>query len=91
MAQLEAIRHEMRTGLSILNPGPMTRQVMDSAAPGLLNPVEIKETGDCAVARDTAHLFSDFFHIAIAATNQSHLHCFALFTLMQANVCHCLN
>ncbi len=49
MAQLEAIRHEMRTGLSILNPGPMTRQVMDSAAPGLLNPVEIKETGDCAV------------------------------------------
>jgi Sec-independent protein translocase protein TatA len=50
MAQLEAIRHEMRTGLSILNPGPMTRQVMDSAAPGLLNPVEIKETGDCAVA-----------------------------------------
>jgi hypothetical protein len=44
MAQLEAIRHEMRTGLSILNPGPMTRQVMDSAAPGLLNPVEIKET-----------------------------------------------
>ncbi|CAK9213629.1 unnamed protein product [Sphagnum troendelagicum] len=48
MAQLEAIRHEMRTGLSILNPGPMTRQVMDSAAPGLLNPVEIKETGDCA-------------------------------------------
>ncbi|CAM6019387.1 unnamed protein product [Sphagnum balticum] len=48
MAQLEAIRHEMRTGLSILNPGPMTRQVMDSAAPGLLKPVEIKETGDCA-------------------------------------------
>jgi hypothetical protein len=44
MAQLEAIRHEMRTGLSILTPGPMTRQVMDSAAPGLLNPVEIKET-----------------------------------------------
>ncbi len=65
MAQLEAIRHEMRTGLSILNPGPMTRQVMDSAAPGLLNPVEIKETGDCAVVWDTAHLFSVFFTLQL--------------------------
>lgn len=31
MAQLEAIRHEMRTGISIMSPGPMTSRVLDSA------------------------------------------------------------
>lgn len=35
MAQLEAIRHEMRTGISIMNPGPMTSHVLENAVPGL--------------------------------------------------------
>jgi hypothetical protein len=42
MAQLEAIFHEVQTGFSILNLGPMTHWVMNSA--------EMKETGDCAIA-----------------------------------------
>ncbi len=50
MAQLEGIFHEMQTGFSILSLGPMTHLVMNSAAPGLLTPVEMKETGDCAIA-----------------------------------------
>lgn len=29
MAQLEAIRHEVRS-LSIMNPGPLTRRLMDN-------------------------------------------------------------
>jgi hypothetical protein len=32
------------TGFSILSLGPMTHWVMNSAAPGLLTPVEMKET-----------------------------------------------
>jgi hypothetical protein len=44
MAQLEAIFHEVQTGFSILNLGPMTHWVMNSAAPGLLTPGEMKET-----------------------------------------------
>lgn len=35
MAQLEAIRHEMRTGISIMNPGPLTSHVLENAVPGL--------------------------------------------------------
>jgi hypothetical protein len=50
MAQLEAIFHEMQTGFSILSLGPMTHWMMNSAAPGLLIPVVMKETGDCAIA-----------------------------------------
>jgi hypothetical protein len=39
------------TGFSILSLGPMTHWVMNSAAPGLLTtPVEMKETGECAIA-----------------------------------------
>lgn len=30
MAQLEAIRHEMRS-ISFMNPGPMTRNLLDNA------------------------------------------------------------
>lgn len=30
MAQLEAIRHEIRS-ISLMNPGPMTRKLMDNA------------------------------------------------------------
>lgn len=45
MAQLEAIRHEMRTGISIMNPGPMTSQVLENAVPGLSAPVQSSEKG----------------------------------------------
>lgn len=45
MAQLEAIRHEMRTGISIMNPGPMTSQVLKNAVPGLSAPVQSSEKG----------------------------------------------
>lgn len=45
MAQLDAIRHEMRTGISIMNPGPMTRQVMEKAVPGLSTAVQSHVNG----------------------------------------------
>lgn len=32
MAQLEAIRHEIHAGMSIMNPGPMTREILNSAS-----------------------------------------------------------
>lgn len=32
MAQLEAIRHEIRS-ISILNPGPLTRRLVDNVDP----------------------------------------------------------
>jgi hypothetical protein len=32
VALLEAICHDMQQGLSIMNPGPMTGQVIDSTA-----------------------------------------------------------
>jgi hypothetical protein len=68
----------------------MTRQVMDSAAPGLLNPVEIKETGDCAIAWDTAHLFSVFFTLQLLPhTKVTFIAC--SFTHKLANVCHWIN
>ena len=46
MAQLDAIRHEMRTGISIMNPGPMTRQVMEKAVPGLSTAVQSHVNGE---------------------------------------------
>lgn len=46
MAQLEAIRHEMTTGISIMNPGPMTRQVMEKAIPELSTAVQLHIDGE---------------------------------------------
>ncbi|KAL2652765.1 hypothetical protein R1flu_020893 [Riccia fluitans] len=34
MAQLEAIRHEINSGISLVNPGPMTRRILNVDAPG---------------------------------------------------------
>ncbi|KAG0612913.1 hypothetical protein M758_6G062000 [Ceratodon purpureus] len=45
MAQLEAIRHEMRTGISIMNPGPMTSQVFENSVPGHSAPLRSSEKG----------------------------------------------
>ncbi len=49
VALLEAICHEMQQGLSIMNPGPMTHQVIDSTEQ-VLTVIEIKEIGDCSLA-----------------------------------------
>ncbi|KAJ7292295.1 hypothetical protein O6H91_07G024000 [Diphasiastrum complanatum] len=35
MSQLEAIRHEIRSGMSILHPGPITREVLNSSTTNL--------------------------------------------------------
>lgn len=45
MAQLEAIRHEMRTGISIMNPGPLTSHVLENAVPGLSTAQQSPEQG----------------------------------------------
>ena len=45
MAQLEAIRHEMRTGISIMNPGPMTSRVLKNAVPGFSAPEKPSQKG----------------------------------------------
>jgi hypothetical protein len=49
VALLKVICHEMQQGLSIMNPGPMTHQVIDSTKQ-VLNIIEIKEIGDCSFA-----------------------------------------
>lgn len=46
MAQLDAIRHEMRTGMSIMNPGPRTRGAMDTTDPELSTRFQTQENGD---------------------------------------------
>ncbi len=45
LALLEAICHEMQQGLSIMNPRPMTHEVIDSIEQ-VLTIIEIKEIGD---------------------------------------------
>lgn len=45
MAQLEAIRHEMRTGISIMNPGPTTSHVLENAVPGISTAGQSLEKG----------------------------------------------
>eukprot|EP00249_Psilotum_nudum_P022290 c28458_g1_i3 orf=272-925(+) len=41
MAQLDAIRHEIRAGMSIMHPGPLVREVLD----GTSMPVQEKDSG----------------------------------------------
>jgi len=45
MAQLEAIRHEMRTGISVMNPGPLTSHVFENVVPTPSNPSQSSEKG----------------------------------------------
>jgi hypothetical protein len=49
VALLEAICHEMQQGLCIMNPGPMTHQVIDSIeqVPTI---IKIKKKGDYSFA-----------------------------------------